>query len=100
MVLTVTVIGLNLALAGVCWLAAWRLWCLRYQLVQITNQLDYMFHRAHILDAERLPELILQGQQMTASLRRKQAILRQQLRLLGQILALVRWWRVGRWRRR
>ncbi|PSN19915.1 hypothetical protein C7271_04770 [filamentous cyanobacterium CCP5] len=98
--LITAVIGINLALAGLCFWAACRFWHLRCQLVQVSDRLSEVLYQAAQLDTRGLPGLILQGRQSTAAVRRQGAILQRQLSLIGQGLALLGWLQPGqRWRR-
>lgn len=83
------VIGLNLSIASLCLFVAWRLWQLHRPLRELSQRLYQGLQQARQAHRQDIPDQILRSQRGTATLRRQHAALRQQLRLLGQIIAVL-----------
>ncbi|MBE7381086.1 MAG: hypothetical protein F6J95_006720 [Leptolyngbya sp. SIO1E4] len=83
------VIGLNIAIALFGFYVAWRIWRVRQALAGFAVMLAAWERHTHwALNPDRTPDLILRGQQATASLRERYGRLEAQLQQFRRILAL------------
>lgn len=99
------VITFNIAIALFCFYLAWRIWLVKRALATVAVVLTVWERNTHwALNPAIRPELILRGQQATASLRERYALLELQMQRLQRILAValmgLRLLQRGRWRRR
>ena len=83
------VIGFNIAIALLGFYMAWRIWLVKRALAAATTALTSWERNTHrVLNPEITPELILRGQQATASLRERYARLEHQIQQLQKIFSM------------
>lgn len=83
------VIVINIAIALLGFYVAWRIWLVKQALATAASVLASWERNTHwALNPERTPDLILRGQQATASLREGYARLEYQMQQLQKIFAI------------